>query len=186
MAVRKRSWKTKLGRAQEAWTVDYVDQAGDRHIRTFTRKKDADTFHASVNVEVGLGIHTAPSKSPTVAEAAELYLQTCRQEELERTTLDTYKQHVTLHIIPLLGTVRLSELTTPLIRNFIDRLRQSGRSPAITKKILVRLGSILAGSTGTRLSIASRWFDNDGGPTTGRANDDTLGRALSSRRRADL
>ena len=126
MAVRKRSWKTKLGRAQEAWTVDYVDQAGDRHIRTFTRKKDADTFHASVNVEVGLGIHTAPSKSPTVAEAAELYLQTCRQEELERTTLDTYKQHVTLHIIPLLGTVRLSELTTPLIRNFIDRLRQSG------------------------------------------------------------
>jgi integrase len=146
MAVRKRNWKTKAGRAQEAWTVDYVDQAGDRHIRTFERKKDADAFHASVNVEVGLGIHTAPSKSPTVTEATDLYLQTCLQEELERTTLDTYRQHITLHIIPLLGTVRLSELTTPLIRSFIDRLRQSGRSPAMTKKILVRLGSVLADS----------------------------------------
>jgi hypothetical protein len=118
-------------------------KAGDRHIRTFERKKDADAFHASVNVEVGLGIHTAPSKSPTVAEAAELYLQTCRQEGLERTTLDTYQQHINLHIVPLLGTARLAELTTPLIRSFIDRLRQSGRSSVMVKKVLVRLGSIL-------------------------------------------
>jgi len=143
MAVRKRTWKTKSGQPQEAWIVAYVDAQGDRHIRTFERKKEADAFHASVNVEVRLGLHTSPNKSPTVAEAADLYLQTCRQDGLERTTLDSYKQHVTLHIVPLLGTMRLSELTTPLIRNFVDRLRQSGRSLILTKKILVRLGSIL-------------------------------------------
>src|SRR6516165_2222928 len=143
MAVRKRTWKTKSGRPQEAWTVDYVDQAGDRHIRTFSRKRDADDFHSSVNVEVKLGIHTSPSKSPTVAEAAELYLQTCQQDNLERTTLDTYRQHI-VHIVALLGVVRLAELTTPLIRNFVDSLRRGGRSPVMVSKVLVRLGSILA------------------------------------------
>jgi integrase len=144
MAVRKRTWKSKSGQYRESWVVDYVDQTGDRHIQTFARKKDADAFHSSVNVEVRLGIHTSPSKSPTVAEAAELYLQTCLQEELERTTLDTYRQHVTLHILPFLGSIRLAELTTPLIRDFIDRLRRAGRSAAMVKKSLVRLGSIIA------------------------------------------
>jgi integrase len=144
MAVRKRSWFTDTGQHREAWVVDYVDQTGDRHIQTFARKKEADDFHASVNVEVRLGIHTSRSKSPTVAEAAELYLLSCRQEELERTTLDTYRQHIDLHILPLLGSVRLAELTTPFVRDFIDRLRRADRSAAMVKKVLVRLGSILA------------------------------------------
>jgi integrase len=47
MAVRKRTWKTKSGLPQEAWIVDYADAQGDRHIRTFERKKDADAFHGT-------------------------------------------------------------------------------------------------------------------------------------------
>jgi integrase len=144
MAVRRRTWINKRGDRRESWIVDYVDQAGDRHIRTFARKKDADAYYASVAVEVRLGLHTSPSKSPTITEAAELYLQTCLQEELERTTLDTYRQHIALHILPFLGPVRLAELTAPLVRDFIDRLRQAERSAAMVKKVLVRLGSILA------------------------------------------
>jgi hypothetical protein len=72
MAVRKRTWKPKSGPPQERWIVDYADAQGDRHIRTFERKKEADAFHASVNVEVRLGIHTSPNKSPTVLEAARI------------------------------------------------------------------------------------------------------------------
>jgi integrase len=79
-----------------------------------------------------------------VGEAADLYLETCRQEGLERTTLDTYRQHIGLHVVPFLGAIRLSELTMPLVRDFIDRLRRAGRSPAMVKKIIVRLGSMLA------------------------------------------
>ena len=52
MSVRKRSWKTTKGEAKEAWIVDYTDQAGDRHIETFERKKDADARHAEVKVDV--------------------------------------------------------------------------------------------------------------------------------------
>ena len=70
MAVRKRIWKTKTGESREAWIVDYADAAGDRHIETFSRKKDADARHGEVSVNVGKGVHVASSKSITVAEAA--------------------------------------------------------------------------------------------------------------------
>lgn len=80
MAVRKRTWTTKSGKRRMAWIVDYVDQGGDRHIETFARKKDADAYHAKVNVDVGAGIHTAPSKSITVAEAAQDWISSVELE----------------------------------------------------------------------------------------------------------
>jgi integrase len=147
MAVRKRHWTTDNGEGREAWIVDYVDQAGDRHIKTFARKRDADAYHAKAHIEVGSGTHTADAKSITVAEAAELWLQSCLANGLERTTVDTYRQHVRLHIQPWLGAVRLSQLTAPTVRNFVDRLRCAGRSSAMTKKVLVRLSSILTDAT---------------------------------------
>ena len=71
MSVRKRTWKTRNGDQKECWIVDYTDQSGKRHIQTFERMKDADDCQATIKVEVGKGIHTAHSKSLTVAEAAE-------------------------------------------------------------------------------------------------------------------
>ena len=75
MSVRKRSWKTAKGEVKEAWIVDYTDQAGQRHIETFERKKDADAKHAEVKVDVKCGVHVAPSKSITVEKAAEAWLE---------------------------------------------------------------------------------------------------------------
>jgi integrase len=74
MSVRKRSWTTRKGEQKESWIVDYIDQGGDRHIRTFDRKKDADDYHATVRVDVGKGIHTPHRKSLTVADAAENWI----------------------------------------------------------------------------------------------------------------
>ena len=48
MSVRKRTWKSPNGEPKEAWVVDYVDQHGDRHLKTFAKKRDADAHHAIV------------------------------------------------------------------------------------------------------------------------------------------
>src|SRR5215510_10808824 len=109
---------------REAWVVDYVDQHGDRHIKTFAKKRDADAHHAIVGVAVRAGTHTADSKSVTVGRAAELWLESREAAGLERATLAGYRQHVDLHIAPILGGLRLSQLTVPLVRGFEDRLRQ--------------------------------------------------------------
>jgi integrase len=144
MSVRKRSWKTREGEIKAAWVVDYVDQHGERHIKTFARKHDADAHHAIVGVAVRAGTHTADSKSVTVARAAELWLESCEAAGLERTTLTSYRQHAECHITPVLGALKLSQLTVPLVRGFEERLRKDGRSPAMVRLARRALGGILA------------------------------------------
>ena len=81
MSVRKRTWK-KSGETRTPWIVDYTDQHGKRHIKTFERKKEADAFHAAVRVDVRRGTHTPEARSLTVAEAAALWLVTCANHGL--------------------------------------------------------------------------------------------------------
>jgi len=142
VSVRKRSWETN-GERKEAWIVDYVDQHGDRHIKTFARKRDADAYHADVAVGVRAGIHTADSRSITIAEAGRRWIESGEAADLERTTLEQYRQHLELHIVPLIGSVKLTQLTAPVVRRFEDRLR-ADRSPAMVRKVMGSLGAIFA------------------------------------------
>lgn len=153
MSVRKRRWKTKVGEEREGWLADYRDQAGRRHQKLFARKKDADAFLSQAKVEVRAGIHTSESQSPTVAQAAALWLSDREANGLERATLAQYRQHVDLHINPVIGSVKLSKLTTPMVVDFREVLRSgdaalghSGRprSPALIRKILTSLGSLIS------------------------------------------
>jgi integrase len=90
------------------------------------------------------GMHTADSKSVTVAKAAELWLESCEGAGLERASTVAYRQVADLHITPILGELRLSQLTVPLVRGFEDRLRRDGRSPAMVRRARRLLGAILA------------------------------------------
>jgi integrase len=143
VSVRKRSWITRNGEPNEAWVADYVDQHGARHIKTFARKKDADRYHAQVAIDVGAGVHTAERASIMVVEAGRLWLESCEAAKLERTTLEQYRRQLDLHIVPLIGAVKLSALTVPAVRAFEDRLRTE-RSAAMVRKVLVSLSSILS------------------------------------------
>lgn len=142
MSVRKRTWTTRKGEQKESWIVDYIDQGGERHIQTFSRKKDADDRQAAVKVEVANGVHTAQSKSPTVAEAAEDWIKYVELEKRERSTVDHYRNHVDNHITPRLGTEKLGKLTAPRIQAFRDDLLAS-LSRAQAKKVLTSLKSLL-------------------------------------------
>ena len=142
MSVRRRSWASR-GEHKEAWVVDYVDQHRSRHIKTFARKRDADAYHAGVAVDVRAGIHTADSRSISVAEAGLLWIKSGEVAGLERTTLDEYRRHLSLHIVPVIGGVRLAQLTVPMVRGLEDRLR-ANNSPAMVRRVLGSLGATLA------------------------------------------
>jgi integrase len=158
MSVRKRTWTGAKGEQKEAWVVDYVDQTGKRRLKTFTKKKAADNFAATANVEIRAGIHTADSASVTVAEAGRLWIDTAEKgspgrEPLERATVTAYRQHLKLHIEPYLSNVKLSQLSAPMIREFEDKLARGDmpagtepqpRSPAMVRKVRVSLSSLLS------------------------------------------
>src|SRR5580765_2825226 len=143
VSVRRRSWITRSGEPKEAWIADYVDQHGARHIKTFARKKDADRYHSHVAVDVVAGVHTADSASIMMVEAGRLWLESCEAAKLERATLERYRRLLGLHIVPLIGAVKLAQLTVPAVRAFEDRLR-ADRSPVLVHRVLVTLSSILS------------------------------------------
>jgi integrase len=143
MAIRQRKWTWK-GKAKSAWVVDYFDAKGKRRLKTFKTKRAADDWRSETRIELKHGTHIADRDSVTVAEAGKLWLATCEANELERGTLQLYRQHLNLHIAPLIGSKKLNELTVPALRTFQDQLRAGGRSLALTKKVMTYFGGLLA------------------------------------------
>lgn len=144
MSVRKRTWTDSRGAERSAWVVDYVDTKGKRRLKTFKLKKAADAFAATASVEVREGVHVADRETVTVKTAGKLWIASGEAAGLERSTVNQRRRHLDLHIAPLVGDMLLSKLTVPVIRDFEDRLRHQGRSPAMIRKAVGSLGSILA------------------------------------------
>jgi len=143
MSVRKRTWENGDGSCGEAWVVTYADRSGVRRSKNFDRKKDAENFADTVSVSVRAGLHVPDSQSVTLAEAGKLWLDSCELAGLERATLVDYRRHLELHIVPLIGAMKLSQLTAPAIRAFADTLHRNGTSPAMGRKLRVSLSAIL-------------------------------------------
>ncbi len=149
MSIRKRIWKSPDGVEQTAWVVNYTDQAGKRRLKTFEKKKSADDFDSNMRNEVRTGVHTPDSSSITVGEAGDRWLAACENAGLERTTVDAYRSHLSLHIKPFLGARKLSQLSVPMVTDFERRLRdgtgtEKPRSPAMVKRVRADLGALLA------------------------------------------
>src|ERR1700730_8557313 len=123
-------------------------------MKTLKRKKEADAYRSRASVDVRDGVHTPDSASITIAEAADLWIETCAGRRLERSTIDSYRQHIKFHIRPFIGKIKLSQLTAPLVREFEDRVRRgdpspgeaegAARSPAMVRKITGSLGALMA------------------------------------------
>lgn len=65
-------------------------------------------------------------------------------EGLERSTVEQYSAHLRLHIAPAIGSKKLCDLTKGDVQEFSDGLRKAGMSPAMVKKVLASLGSLVA------------------------------------------
>src|SRR5262245_3444803 len=141
MSIRRRTWKTQNGETRSSWLVDYRGRDGQRHIASFEHKKDAAAYDAEVRSAVRAGIHTAPSRSPTVTEAVADWVERGETEQLERATLKQYRE-LGAHIERHLGTTRLAHLTTPGVNAFRDTLCRT-MSRSMARKILTALKGIL-------------------------------------------
>jgi integrase len=149
-SIRKRTW-TANGVEKQAWLVDYFDQAGKRHVRTFATKKEAEAWRIGALHEVSEGTHTPASASITLAEVFARWIEHCEAEGLEFGTIKQRRQHLDLHIRPFVGGRRLSELTMPAIHQFDAQLRKAGRSIAMRRKVLTNLKTALTFAQGQGL-----------------------------------
>lgn len=146
-SVRKRT----LPSGKAVWQVDYKDQGGKRRSRQFKTKKEATDFETKARAEVAAGTHVHTSDSVTVAEACRQYLEHLKVrrdtgQAMERATYVAYESCIRRHILDPeigLGAVKLANLRTKTVGDFRDRLLSSGRSVAMTKRIVATLGFML-------------------------------------------
>jgi integrase len=83
-------------------------------------------------------------EAPTVKEAGEDWIKGAESRRLERATIKQYREHLNLHIAPLIGGLKLSDVNVAVVRTLEDKLRASGRSSKMTRMVLGSLGAILA------------------------------------------
>jgi integrase len=136
--VRKRKLPSGLIR----WQASYVDGAGKRRAKLFDRKSAGETWLVETRHDLARGVHTPRSVSPTVKEAAALWIKRCNEKRLEQSTICAYEEHVDLHIVPFIGAKKLAELTVPAVNAFADQLRDDGRSADMIKRVVRSLGAI--------------------------------------------
>ena len=154
--LKERTWVTKSGEKKSAWCVIYSDVQGKRRMKTFKRgdNKAARRFQVNVDKAVQDGVHVAESVSVTVAKAAEDWITRCEAHGRERSTLETYRRIVKLHINPHIGRMKLSQLNSSVLSTFEDNLLRGNpapgeeigytRSAVITKKVLGVLSMLLS------------------------------------------
>jgi integrase len=150
---------TRSGELREAWVVDYIDGDGDRVLKTFEKKKEADAYQATVKVDVSHGVHITPSKSDTVKETAERWLKRVEADGRERSTVRQYRQHVNLHIIPRVGTIKLANLTPKHVETLRDGLLDGDEARGLSKlsrplarKVLTSFKSLLKAAKRSHLA----------------------------------
>jgi integrase len=155
MSISKRTWTTPSGETRTAWVVRYRDAEKKYRLKTFERLQAARAWEAETKVELKKGAHRPFSTSPTVREAAELWLKRARDLKLEWKSIEIYETHVRLHINPAtaepdapagwegqLGDVRLAQVTTPLCVNFV-RSVMAKNSRDLARKLLTSFRAIL-------------------------------------------
>ena len=142
-SIRKRTWASSTSDQKIAWLVDYRDSAGKRRSKQFSRKKDAEAWSTQAAWHVTQGTHTPDSQSITIREAAVQWVERARRDGLEPTTVAAYDQHVRLHIEPLCGPIKLSQLTAPMVENYRDKLVDKLSRP-MAIRVLRSLSSIIS------------------------------------------
>ena len=78
----------------------------------------------------------------TVGEFARSWLDG-REPDLEPTTHAQYAGHITNHILPGLGALKLKDLDPGRVAGFLTRMTQNGVKPPTARKVLVTLRAVL-------------------------------------------
>lgn len=137
-------WSDKGGeeRTAQRWRARYVDDAGDRHERTFTRKTDAQNWLDEQTSKLVTGTHVAPRKArTTVAQWCDTWLEgygahrpgTVRQAEVH---LARIRAHF--------GRQQLGDVRPSQVKAWVASLKAEGLADSYVYALHGRLAQLYA------------------------------------------
>lgn len=141
--VFKRKWKNSKGE-QIGWAFTYSDTFGKRKIESgFDTKVEAEKALAKKLQEIENGAYVEVKKNLTFKELAQKYMK-YHEVYLKESTYDTYTGFLNVHILPVIGEMKIIEITKSTINEYI-RLKQENTnlSNGTINKHIVIIKSIL-------------------------------------------
>ena len=142
MSVRKRTWTTRKGETREAWIVDFA-VSGSRHTETFERKRDADARgHKSRCCRQG---HPHRAQQDTDGHRGrtevDLGLRGGGAGAIDHRRLQAAPKAANRALSRRIQARATDRSHDPRVE---DKIRAEMRSQAMTKRLLVSLGTMLA------------------------------------------
>lgn len=135
--IRKRIWRTDLGKRRIAWQVDYRDAFNRRKSKQFSSQEEARTWLETTDLRAS----STSAKGKTVADATRAWIDRAQANGLERSTVESYEWS-RRYIDPYIGSILLAELTQEQVITFRKELA-SARSPATAERAVHTLKMML-------------------------------------------
>lgn len=129
-----------IARRRNRWVVDFRDQQGVRRWESYGTRDEAKAALERRLGQVRKSTYTAPAQLPTLAEVADGWLAS--KADRRPSTRATWENHVHVHIVPRLGTLRIDQVQ---VRDVEERLRNELRGklvPRTVNAILTTLTSV--------------------------------------------
>ena len=147
MSVRQRRWKDAQGRAQSAWVVDVEFTHADGRVERVQKtspvntRRGAEQYERDLRASLLTGTYGKVAEVPTVGAMALELLEHTRLRRKFSTGV-FYGLMLEKHIVPALGTLRLTDVTSERIDKFA-KLIAEGRKPKTVNNVLAVLGRLL-------------------------------------------
>ena len=140
----KRKWKNTKGEGY-TWAYSYKDTFSKRKIVSgFKTKVEAEKALAEKLQEVENGANPEANKALTFRQLTDKYLKYHAEIYLRESTYDTYTGFLNLHILPVIGDMKVIEITLNTINEYIRIKQKEGKLTNCTiNKHLVLMKSIL-------------------------------------------
>ena len=127
------------------WRVRWRDESGSAHSKRTRTKRQAERLDAKIKEAKAVGDLGLLSPSNEVLHefVTQRWLPNYASSNYERSTLQTKVSQWNAHINPVLGNVRLRDLSTEHIDALAANLSAEGLAPLTRRSILVTLQSML-------------------------------------------
>ena len=111
------------------WVIDYYDQFGKRHWETIgTNKKEAEERLAQRITEIQKGAFHSSRSKISLRQYSDRWLDDYAKVNLKASTLKSYKQNLSNHILPIMGHITVNFITRDMVKDVIAALVKKGLS----------------------------------------------------------
>jgi integrase len=127
------------------WVVDFRDHTGKRRLKSLRKglkKEDAEREKTRILEQVENQTYLPKAGIPTFAEVAKKWLA-YKKPKVRETYWEVLGVHVRIHFTDL-DSLKISQVTIPVLEEFITARQAKKMHIATLRKVLVTLGQVLA------------------------------------------